>query len=144
MSAWLTIAEPDQHNIRAIRHSRQSMLAGIAYLRSNVPPGSVLLVEKEAAEVLQYYLDRQLNAAAPFRIEISKDYQWQDFERFKSDMAAARSNFAMRIEEPLWIVEGGWQMNVVPLLRQQNPGLVLPAFRNVDDALTLFQVPPEI
>ena len=154
MAAWLTSAEPDPNNIAAARHSRQSMIAAIEHLRSSVPPGSLILTERETIEVLGYYLSGQLSSqlykdrerpremnVGSFRVVSSRGYGWRDARSFIEDVTEARRDFGLRADEPPWVVDGGWKTDIDAKLTEQDPGLVLPGFRSFDGALTLFQLP---
>jgi Dolichyl-phosphate-mannose-protein mannosyltransferase len=156
---WIVAAEPDQNNIAQSRHHLASVVAAIDYLKSSIPLGSLVLVDKETARILQFYLPgRQelpqkdllnslLTPEGPPLGEYRLIWRRGDFgtvDHFLEDLASTRKEFGLSQDTPLWVIDGGWDIGIDRRLRMRFPGVSLPAYRDFDRALIVFQTPPGI
>jgi hypothetical protein len=157
---WIVAAEPDHGNIARSRDRRTSMIDAVHYLQSSIPPGSVVLADKETALYLRFYGQgpyasgpRELllqNFDSPaglpvghFRV-VWRYWDHGEVDDFLQALASVRSDFKMKPDAPVWVIDGGFYNGIDARLRQRFPGVSLPAFRDFDGALTVFQTPPGI
>jgi 4-amino-4-deoxy-L-arabinose transferase-like glycosyltransferase len=151
---WMFGAEPDQHNIPRSRNRRTSMIAAINYLQSSVPPGSVVLANKETARYLRFYLPdrRELRLATDFDSHDGplmgvfrvawRRWDFGDVDDFLGDLTSVRREFGLNRDAPIWVLDGGFDSGIDSRLRKRFPGISLPEFHDFDGALTVFQTPP--
>jgi hypothetical protein len=151
---WIFAADPDQNNIARSRDRRASMIAGMSYLHSSIPPGSFVLADEEAALYLRFYFPHQRTSGrqldfggaegmdlGAFRV-VWRRWDFGEVNNFLDDLASLRGHFGLQPDTPIWVVDGGFDTGIDARLRARFPGLSLPAYRDFDGALTVFQLPP--
>jgi len=130
------------------------MIAAINYLQSSVPPGSVVLANKETARYLRFYLPdrRELRLATDFDSHDGplmgvfrvawRRWDFGDVDDFLGDLTSVRREFGLNRDAPIWVLDGGFDSGIDSRLRKRFPGISLPEFHDFDGALTVFQTPP--
>jgi hypothetical protein len=132
------------------------MIAGVAYLRSSIPPGSLILADHETARLLCFYLpgrhdlpmeanfdDPQGAMAGPYRV-VWRSWDFGEVNQFLEDLASVRRERGLSRDAPVWIVDGGFDNGLDARIRNRFPGISLPSFHDFDGALTVFQTPSGI
>ncbi len=144
---WFLTGEADSGNIARKRHYYRSLASGLAYVQSAIPPGSVVLGDLEGESLIAYYLPvvqqlfPQEHVEEPFHL-VARRYAFLDTQALLADIAWAREQSHLGPDQPLWIVDAGWDNRAVDLLRTKFPGIILPGLRDFDGAITVFQLPP--
>lgn len=150
---WMFAAEPDQNNITRSRDRKASMIAAIDFVRSAIPPSSLVLGDEQSIRYLRFYLPdpRSLRLESEFdnpqgppigslRV-IWRRWDFRTVDDFLSDLASVRAEFGLSRDAPIWIVDGGFDSGIAARLRDRFPGISLPSFRDIDGALNVFQTP---
>jgi hypothetical protein len=144
---------PDMGDISAARHRRESMLAAVAYLRANVPPGGVLVTDGETGHLLHYYLgDGRPQYSQPWMMPeevhlgqlhlFMRKWDLGDADTFATDLASIREVLGQGSEKSIWVADGGFTTGLRSSLQQRYPQLVFPEARSFDGAVEVFKLPP--
>lgn len=151
---WLLAAPPDINNIVPSRHRRTSMIAAMNYVRSTIPPGSLIMTDHETNWLLHFYVPGRQEVRLKTYIDspgaqpvgpFQATWRRWDFGPvgpFLEDLASVRHEFGVSPETPIWIVDGGFHANLYVRLRRRFQGLYLPGFHDFDGAVVVFQIPP--
>ena len=113
-------ARPSAENMAADRNQKSQFLECVAYLKSAIPPGTVIFAERETLEALAYYdgQDAQPPWPPPGRFSDSqlagkwrmaaRDYMYSTFEEYRDGLLAFRRQYGFAPEDPIWVLDGGW------------------------------------
>jgi hypothetical protein len=121
--AWHLVAREDWNNVPRARHQREPMLAGIQYIRANIPDGSAILMDRETRYILAYYTGEHRVGAPPlstgesgpddFRFA-SYHYAFGSSDEVAEDVQRFRTEYEVPADEAVWLVDGGWRQFKVP------------------------------
>lgn len=143
---------PDMGDIDPARHRRDSMLAAIRYLQTNVAPDDVIFTDRETALILSYYLQDPQHPL-PTRLTwqeaqfgnlrvIERGWDFGNAQRFASELDWLRQFLGNESTKPIWVVDGGFTTTLRTSLRQRHPELAVPAASSFDGAVEVFKWPP--
>lgn len=148
---WPSLSIPDFNNIPSDRQSRQAMLEAIPQLQQALPPDAIVFTEEEAAWLLNYYATP--NHTSPQQTRVGR-FQQAQYGRLKlvwrrwdiglanlpKDIEELRSALALPAETPIYILDSGFELNLVAILQEFNNSLPLPEEQNFGDIFTLFRL----
>ncbi len=132
-------------NISADRNQKSQYLECVAYLKSAIPPGTVIFTDSETLETLVYYDGQTVRPRWPVPQHFSahklsgkwslaeRDYQYSTFEEYRDALTAFRRQDGFATEDPVWVVE--WRLVIVT----GTPDDTRPFTRG----MTIFQAGPD-
>ncbi len=115
---WSARVSPE--NIAPDRNQKSQFLECVAYLKSVIPPGTVIFTEAETLETLAYYDGQTVRPPWPTLRRFSesglsgkwsmaqRDYQYTTFQEYRDALSAFRNQYGFAPEDPVWVVDGGW------------------------------------
>jgi hypothetical protein len=149
--AWQWIALPDPHNMPRERQRREFLVEALRYLRSEIPPGSLILMEDETRLILKYYLDgrgwppkleRRHELIAGYRM-VAMRFSFSGVNDLVEDIETVRREYGLAPEEPVWVADGGFYSALYhALVEYPNLGLALRKVRVFGDGIVIAQAPP--
>jgi hypothetical protein len=109
------------------RHQKWQLVQCLDYMRTAIPPGSLIFTERETLNVLAYYLghDQRLPEpgarqyfsenllAATWRVA-TRDYFYGTREDYLAALAAFRRQYGLTAADPVWVLDGGWSAVATP------------------------------
>lgn len=122
---WYWRADWDPQDISPDRNRKESMRECLEYMRSAIPPGTVIFTERETLYMLAYYEghnEQPEGAAGQFsetllggrwRV-ITRDYKYLTRNNYQAALGAFRRQYGLGDTEPVWILDGGWDVVSVP------------------------------
>lgn len=123
---WLWKADPDPQDIGSYRNRKELIQQCLAYMRTTIPPGALIFTERETMLVLSYYGGQ--NEALPLTVrghflETRLDSRWRVAvaderyntpEAYRAGLAAFRQHYGLGQGDPVWVLDGGWDISSVP------------------------------
>ena len=153
---WPYLAEPDQHNISWRRYQLASMHAAAKQLHGLLPPGALVLTDAETSVLLRYYWcgtrkipeRRFASGVREFNLDgfriVGRRNDLGGLDDFAGDVAAVRREYGLQRDEALWVVDGGFDVDIPAELRARFGGQPLPDYHDMDGILVAFRTPPGI
>ncbi len=109
-------ARVSAENITADRNQRSQYLECVAYLKSAIPPGTVIFTESETLETLVYYDGQTERPPWPVQQRFSdypfsgkwrlaeRDYQYLTFAEYREALAVFRRQYGFAPQDPVWVI----------------------------------------
>jgi hypothetical protein len=103
--------------------SRNEMRQCVDYMRTAIPPGTLVFTDQAIVHLLSYYA-RDTEPQTPatpkhrfvenlvdgrWRLAI-RDYQYDSQAQYEAALEAFRRQYGIAENEPVWVVDGGWVM----------------------------------
>jgi len=120
LPAWNLVANEDPNNIPRARHQRDEMLAGIQYLRANIPAGSAILMDEETRLILAYYMDVRRTSPVPHSQALESGpggYRFASYrlsfrstDEIAEDARRFRADYFVPADTAVWLIDGGWNL----------------------------------
>lgn len=123
LPSWHLVAREDWNNVPRARHQREQMLAGIQYIRANIPDGSAILMDRETRYILAYYTgehrigprhSQDLEAGPDDFRFASYQYAFGSSDEVAQDVQRFRTEYGVPADEAVWLIDGGWRQFRVP------------------------------
>ena len=119
---WYWKADIDPQDMAADRTSRQLMIDGLNYMHATIPANSLIFTQWDTLVMLIYYQDDGRVQAVDFikkeSPEVSlggwrftaQNYKYRTPGEYAAGMAALRRQYALSDHQPVWVVQGGWDI----------------------------------
>lgn len=112
--------EPDQQNIPSYRDQRKSLLAGISYRQSTLPRDGIVNTDRKTAFIMEFYLNgaHMTKNFSPGMIDTGffqvawKDWEFQGPSAVLNDIKEFRREHKLIADKPLWVIDGGFSINL--------------------------------
>jgi hypothetical protein len=122
---WYWGADQDAQDISADRNRKDLILQCLDYMRAAIPPGAVIFTELETLYVLAYYEGHnELPGGASGQFSetllggrwrvVTKDYKYVTPDEYRAALGAFRRQYGLGESEPVWVLDGGWDVVSVP------------------------------
>jgi hypothetical protein len=119
---WLWRASPDPEDIGADRNRKELIHQCLDYMRATIPPGALIFTDRQTMLVLAYY-DGETQAP-PFMLgknywETVLEGRWKvalanenysTAEAYHAGLAAFRQHYGLEKGDPVWVLDGGWEV----------------------------------
>ena len=123
---WHWGADQDVQDISADRNRKELILQCLDYMRSAIPSDTVIFTERETLWMLAYYAghnelpkesDTREFSETPlggrWRVA-TRDYKYVTPDVYRVALAAFRRQYGLGEREPVWVLDGGWDVVFVP------------------------------
>ncbi len=148
--AWWNVAEPDQNNIPSSRALARSMQEAVEFLRQAAPSGAIA-TDGETAVMLRYYTtglspvatttENGLTMAVMGGLRVGwRQWMFEDAAALEAEVADVRRRSRLAPEDPVWIVDGGFDTQLPSRARARWGPAALRDFRSFDGALVAFRL----
>jgi len=118
---WHWQAVQDWNEMDADRLRKELIVQTMDYMRSAIPPGTLIFTERETLWILAYYFGHnQLPpraAAGRFSETLlgawrigTRDYKYLTQDEYKEALLAFRRHYGLSDAEPVWVLDGGWDV----------------------------------
>jgi Dolichyl-phosphate-mannose-protein mannosyltransferase len=123
---WHWVADWDEQDIGADRNQKELILQCLDYMRAAIPPGTLVFTERETLFVLAYYEGYNELPYQPASRQFSEtvlggrwrvatmNYKYITRDAYKAGLAAFRRQYGLGEREPVWVLDGGWDVVSVP------------------------------
>ncbi len=122
---WYWRGNRDLQDISPDRNGKELMHQCLDYMRAAIPPDALIFTERETLYVLAYYEGhRELPKGDYGRISetrlggrwrvVTKDYKYITVDEYKAALANFRRQYGLGDREPVWVLDGGWDIVSVP------------------------------
>jgi hypothetical protein len=123
---WHWGADQDPQDISADRNRKELILQCLDYMRAAIPSDAVIFTERETLWILAYYAGDNEPPKKSVTREFSetmlggrwrvatRDYTYVTPDEYRVALAAFRRKYGLGEGEPVWVLDGGWNVVSVP------------------------------
>jgi hypothetical protein len=132
---------------------RDQMLAGIEYLREQVPGGATILLDQETRRLVAYYAGPSGPSRVPrdqsapewrsgdYRL-VSYRFTYRSIDEVIQDLRRFRGEYRVPAAVPVWLIDGGW--NFFEYRNTPYEQFFRAGIKKFGNALWIVRAPPEV